>query len=216
MPTERFKRLPAVKRAKIRAAALREFSRVPYDKVSINQIILNAKISRGSFYTYFEDKRDVVQYLAEDIWAKIRDYCDEALYIEKGDYFKMMMDVFDFLIGQSRETQEMIGLAYNIFSYQDNMEIIGFPGLEKPFCGTQDNEALTWMYGKLDKSRLRTKTIEEFTILGGMSALLMIASMKMFYDNPEKLDDIRENYIKGLELLKYGAQIPETRIKQGL
>ena len=54
MPTERFWRLPEAKRQMIREAALQEFARVPYEKVSINQIIHNADISRGSFYTYPE------------------------------------------------------------------------------------------------------------------------------------------------------------------
>ncbi|MCD8225059.1 MAG: TetR family transcriptional regulator [Clostridiales bacterium] len=210
MPTERFKRLPTRKRAKIRAAALKEFSRVSYDKVSINQIILNAGISRGSFYTYFEDKRDVVQYLLEDIGDKIKVYCDEALFREKGDYFKIMVGIFDFLIGQARETREMIGLAHNVFSYQENMELMGFHGLKTPFDSAEDNGMLTWMFDKIDKSQLRSKTIDEFVTLAGMSAILMVTCLKTFYDNPEKLEDVRENYIKGLELLKYGALVPET------
>ena len=47
----------------IREAAIREFSRVPLDKVSINKIVKYADISRGSFYTYFQDKEDVFQYI---------------------------------------------------------------------------------------------------------------------------------------------------------
>ena len=36
MPTERFYRLPEMKRKIIREAAVKEFARVPYEKVSIN------------------------------------------------------------------------------------------------------------------------------------------------------------------------------------
>ena len=63
MPTERFYRLPEGKRQAIREAALKEFARVPFEKASINQIIRNADISRGSFYTYFVDKQDVVEFV---------------------------------------------------------------------------------------------------------------------------------------------------------
>ena len=66
MPTERFYRLPEAKKQVIRQAAIKEFARVPFEKASINQIIQNADISRGSFYTYFEDKQDVVRYIFED------------------------------------------------------------------------------------------------------------------------------------------------------
>lgn len=55
MPTERFYRLPEGKRQAIREAALKEFARVPFEKASINQIIRNADISRGSL-----DRKSVV------------------------------------------------------------------------------------------------------------------------------------------------------------
>ena len=66
MPTERFNKLPEEKKKAIRDAAMEECIRVPFEKVSINKIIQNAGISRGSFYTYFEDKRDLVRYIFSD------------------------------------------------------------------------------------------------------------------------------------------------------
>lgn len=57
MSTERFEKLSKDKRQRILDAAREEFSRVSYEEASINQIIKNAGISRGSFYTYFEDKK---------------------------------------------------------------------------------------------------------------------------------------------------------------
>mgnify|MGYP000403050715 CR=1 FL=1 len=56
MPTQRFLKLKEEKKQAILEAAVHEFSRVPYSSASINQIIKEADISRGSFYTYFEDK----------------------------------------------------------------------------------------------------------------------------------------------------------------
>ena len=58
MPTERFYRLPKEKIEIIRNAAIHEFKRVPPVEASINRIVQEAEISRGSFYTYFEDKYD--------------------------------------------------------------------------------------------------------------------------------------------------------------
>ena len=66
MPTERFYNLPAEKKKAIRDAAIDEFIRVPFEKASINKMIQTAGISRGSFYTYFQDKRDVLGYIFED------------------------------------------------------------------------------------------------------------------------------------------------------
>ena len=63
MPTQRFLNLKESKKNAILEAAANEFARVPYSAVSINQIIKEAEISRGSFYTYFEDKDDLMHYM---------------------------------------------------------------------------------------------------------------------------------------------------------
>jgi len=55
--TERFEKLSKDKRQRILDAAREEFSRVSYEEASINQIIKNAGISRGSFYTYLRIKK---------------------------------------------------------------------------------------------------------------------------------------------------------------
>ena len=65
MPSQTFLNLDSNKQKKLLDAAMNEFSRVSYTDASINQIIQNAGISRGSFYTYFVDKDDLFGYLLE-------------------------------------------------------------------------------------------------------------------------------------------------------
>jgi len=67
MPKECFISLPSDKQEKILAAALQEFSLHVYVESSINQIIKEAGIPRGSFYQYFEDKEDLYFTLIEEI-----------------------------------------------------------------------------------------------------------------------------------------------------
>lgn len=86
MPTDRFARLPAEKKEIIRMAAISEFIRVPFEKVSINKIVQNADISRGSFYTYFEDKRDLLQYVFSDILMQAYDFLKKSLIQNKGNW----------------------------------------------------------------------------------------------------------------------------------
>ena len=66
---------------------MQEFASVPYEKVSINKIIRSAGISRGSFYTYFEDKRDLLSFLLEDTSAKWKEFCLDRLDKTDGDVF---------------------------------------------------------------------------------------------------------------------------------
>lgn len=90
MVTERFLKLPEEKRMTILDAARDEFARVPFEEASINQIIKNAGISRGSFYTYFEDKGDVLDFLFQDQERMLRESIKSVLLECKGDYWAFL------------------------------------------------------------------------------------------------------------------------------
>ena len=58
MPTQTYFNLPKEKREAIEQASIVEFANHTFSEASINQIVKASKISRGSFYQYFEDKED--------------------------------------------------------------------------------------------------------------------------------------------------------------
>lgn len=63
MPKQTFLNLPEDKRRKIVEAAIDEFSACGLENASTNRIVAASGISKGSFYQYFADKRDVFNYL---------------------------------------------------------------------------------------------------------------------------------------------------------
>ncbi|MGN0173447.1 MAG: TetR/AcrR family transcriptional regulator, partial [Acutalibacteraceae bacterium] len=63
MPTKRFYNLPDEKKQRIIKASVEELSSVNIDNLSINRIVKKAEIPRGSFYEYFENKFDLVDFL---------------------------------------------------------------------------------------------------------------------------------------------------------
>lgn len=65
MPKSTFFNLPAEKRALVEQAAIDEFARRGFQAASITQIVAAAGIAKGSFYQYFEDKRDLFLHLVE-------------------------------------------------------------------------------------------------------------------------------------------------------
>lgn len=67
MPKDLFFTIHEEKKTRIIEAAIKEFSQQLYEKASINQIIKEADISRGSFYQYFEDKEDLYFFLIETV-----------------------------------------------------------------------------------------------------------------------------------------------------
>ena len=65
MPKATFFNLSEEKKSRIFDAALQEFSIRTFSQASLNRIIRNAGIPKGSFYQYFENKEDLYLYLME-------------------------------------------------------------------------------------------------------------------------------------------------------
>lgn len=65
MPLPRYENLSQEKKDQLRAAAMNEFSRYPYQDASINRIISNSGFSKGTMYYYFSDKADLYGDLIE-------------------------------------------------------------------------------------------------------------------------------------------------------
>jgi AcrR family transcriptional regulator len=63
MPRETFFNLPEEKRRWIQDVALEEFATWGFDNASINRIVEQCQIAKGSFYQYFTDKQDLFQYI---------------------------------------------------------------------------------------------------------------------------------------------------------
>ena len=95
MPTGTFYHLPQKKRQKLIDAIHGELLRVPYEEISINKIIQNAGISRGSFYQYFMDKSDLMQTILRDFQKRVQDITKESLHRNHGDPFTVTQDIFD-------------------------------------------------------------------------------------------------------------------------
>ena len=95
MPTQTFFRLPAEKRERLTEAAWKEFTSVSFIDASINRIVRDAQIPRGSFYQYFEDKEDLFFYLLDAMYDECLVLADEALTEAGGDLFDAVPLVFD-------------------------------------------------------------------------------------------------------------------------
>lgn len=207
MPTERFYRLPEAKRQIIREAALKEFSRVPFEKASINQIIHNADISRGSFYTYFEDKQDVVEFLFEDSCNQMKEICEQELADNGGDYFAMIRRIFEVFVEKLQETKSMMDVVRNVFSYQENARVLGFGGFPSisPVMADGDDRPVQWVFEQVDKSKYRISDMKDFRSLMSLGMIALMFALKQFYEYPEELDAVRDTLERSLDVLRYGA-----------
>lgn len=70
MPTKTYHNLPEEKRLKIEEVAIAEFAANPLQSASINAIVKNAGIAKGSFYQYFENIEDLYAHISSIISKK--------------------------------------------------------------------------------------------------------------------------------------------------
>ena len=98
MPANTFFKLPYYKRARIIKAAFKEFNENTLEEASINNIINNSDIARGSFYYYFNDKEDLYFYLLERHSFNIQNKIEKLLIKYDGDLYDTYDNLFDFFI----------------------------------------------------------------------------------------------------------------------
>lgn len=123
--------LPVLKKERIIKAIIKEIDGKSYDEISINQIVKNAKISRGSFYQYFDDKWDIFSVVLQGFSEELNNICINSLIENNGDIFKAGEKVFNYVADASKS--KMYSSAFKtIFSYAStNLEFFR----SKEHCG---------------------------------------------------------------------------------
>jgi AcrR family transcriptional regulator len=199
VPTRTFFNLPDEKRKKLIDAIHGEFSRVPFDEVSINQIIRLASIPRGSFYQYFEDKRDMLQYLLSDYRTTLQHRALESLKRNGGDLFRMFLDILDFTYAFVTEERNNTFFG-NVFSdIRVNFDFLRQQVDGSTFAGFTA-EALSF----IDKDALDIRSEDDFgNMLGILLSLTGEAFATAFFDI-SNYEHVRSRYVARLELLKRG------------
>jgi len=95
MPKETFFNLADEKRKKIEDAAINEFSEYGLEKASINRIVENSEIAKGSFYQYFSDKKDLYLHIIQLIGQEKMKYISDTLKNpQKHDIFTLIKELY--------------------------------------------------------------------------------------------------------------------------
>ena len=100
MPKPTFFNLTEKKRQNITQLAIAEFASADYDNASISNIVKQAKIAKGSFYQYFEDKKDLYLHLVDSASQQRMAFIESARKAEKlkeeeRDFFQKLRWLFD-------------------------------------------------------------------------------------------------------------------------
>lgn len=199
MPSDTFLRLNNEKKKKLLDASFKEFSLNNFNDVSINRIIKEAGIPRGSFYMYFEDKKDLYFYLLEQYGEILVNNMKKDLIKNKGDLFKMF--------------QDNIEESYNYFKndninfFKKSLENITIMEESKRTFGFRDKRLLKELIPNINLELLNDKAKRHIEVIFVINMhLLMVTLFKLLKE--DSLDrKILKDYYEQLDILKYGCSI---------
>lgn len=205
MPSERFLKLDRDKQERIRKAAINEFFRSEFDEVSINRIVKEAGISRGSFYTYFDDKLDLLRFLIHGIGEKLLTEVIHLLDEGNGDIFYMVDRLYDEILFWNRERPDFKILR----NLCQNMELVA------RVLQTGENESSVYasdrfrkmsesLYAHTDHERIRVAR-EDFVPFTEMILTPLIRDSMHSCVRPECTDTVRHALNVQMKYLKKGV-----------
>ena len=202
MCMETFLRLPEEKRSRFLDAAWEEFTAVPFNRASINQIIRRAGIPRGSFYQYFTDKTDLFTYLLESVRDQMLKTFHNLLKEERGDLFRVALIAYD-RFQENRDHLPFLDRCISILQINPriDLEIVPF-GSPEDYIGEFLRE--------IDVSAMRRQDdayVQRVCCLCGMS---LVSNLMETLHHPERAEECREELIGILEVIQRGCLRTES------
>ena len=199
MPSDTFLRLNEEKKKKLIEASFKEFSLNNFNDASINRIIKEAGISRGSFYMYFEDKKDLYFYLLEQYGEILSNNMKKDLIKNKGDLFKMFQDNIEESYNSFKNN--------NINFFKKSLENVTIMEESKRTFGFRDKRLLKELIPNINLELLNDNARRHIEVIFAINMhLLMVTLFKLL--KKDSLDKkILKDYYEQLDILKYGCSI---------
>lgn len=208
MPSQTFYNLPEAKKKRIIAGAMKEFSAKSLNEASISSIVKNAEISRGSFYQYFEDKKDLYFFLIGKFRHNYRRLMLKSFKENDGDFFVGYREFGKKYIKHIRES-EKFGFFENMYlhmNYQINQEA----GANMVYNQAQQKQQRKKARGErivdvVDRTQLHVDTDEEIIdILKYILNLLNDTIMEGFWKELT-IEETQQLFEKRLGWISYGV-----------
>lgn len=198
MPSEAFMKLSEDKRNKIINAMKKEFGRTEIEKTSVERIIKDAGISKGSFWVYFENKSEAIDYLTKRYMEDEINILKKELIKNKGDIFEASVNMYVYLIG-IRDAKVLIGnIIQNIITRQDRCFI---DCKEKPKNEIED------VFNIIDMSNMKFKQREYLFTLTKMVIQSIRTNALAVILNKVSEEEATRNLEREFMILKEGVLI---------
>ena len=197
MPSDTFLRLNDEKKKKLIDASFKEFSLNNFNDASINRIIKDAGISRGSFYMYFVDKKDLYFYLLEQYSEILIDNMKKDLINNKGDLFKMFQD-------NIRRTYNSFK-NNNINFFKKSLENVTIMEESKRTFGFRDKRLLKELIPNINLELLNDNARRHIEVIFAINMHLLMVTLIKLLKSDNLDEEILKDYYEQLDILKYGC-----------
>lgn len=195
MPSKTFYNLSQEKQQKIIDASKKEFSNNLYQDVSLNQIIKNSNISRGSFYMYFTDKEDLYFYLLNEYKANFEKVIIKTLNDNNGEIFSTFESLFT-LLGNNIIKNNNANFIKKVFL---NMNYL----IANELLRKKPNKMLKeYLLKYINKDYLVIKNECDILNLLHIIIMLFMDNLTKLVNEIEDLNIIKKYYNEQLNLLK--------------
>ena len=197
MPSDTFLRLNDEKKKKLIDASFKEFSLYNFNDVSINRIIKEAGISRGSFYMYFVDKKDLYFYLLEQHLEILITNMKNDLIKNKGDLFKMF---------QNNIKEEFNSFKNNnINFFKKSLENVTIMEESKKTFGFRDKRLLRELIPNINLELLNDNAKKHIEVIFAINMHLLMVTLIKLLKSDSLDEEILKDYYEQLDILKYGC-----------
>lgn len=202
MPKSTFFNLPLEKQEAIINAAILEFKDNNFDSSSINKIVENSGISKGSFYQYFEDKKDLYKYIISLMAEKKLKYMSPVMKNPfNHDFFTLLREIYLSGLSFAKDNPDLVAIGNRLLTDKSHplySEIMK----ENMDASHQFFEAL--LAKGIERGEIREGIDIKLTAYIITSLHISIADYYMENIKPEIDDDIMDTIDKFLELIYLG------------
>ncbi|GAB5494117.1 MAG: TetR/AcrR family transcriptional regulator [Phototrophicaceae bacterium] len=214
MPKETFYNLPDEKKQLIENIAIDEFAEYGFDKASINRMVITMQIAKGSFYQYFEDKKDLFSHLIQCVGEKKLAYMSPVLANPDGhDFFIILEALYHSGLAFAKENPKAALLGNQYYTNKDHPEL-------KEIFRNNIHRARDF-YGNLvdtaiSRGEVRPNINRDFTI--HMLITMNVSLLEYYFeevlgqdfDLSHMEDDIMDTIKLSLDFIKNGIGITHT------
>ena len=205
MPSEAFFNLDDEKRIRIIESIKNEFRENGFEKASVNKIVENAGISKGSFWFYFENKKEAVNYIIDTYIEKEKEEVIKLLIKNNGDIFETYIELYDFI----KETEieefkcELLPYIFKDLIINNNKIIDNFSTHPKTLFRELIKD--TDFNKIINLEEFREPTKQELISLVKMLNYILRNNIVDAIKNIESEENAKENYLRQIEILRKGV-----------